>query len=292
MTIDGKSRILGVLGSPVKHTLSPAIHNFLIEKYNINYVYLPLEVHIGNFSDFIKGVKGIENFYGFNVTVPYKVNIIKYLSEISPEAETVQAVNTVKIEGNKLTGFNTDLFGFKRSIQMNFPDLTLKGKKVLLIGSGGASKAAAYSLLLGRIKELVICNRTYQNARKLTKFLKTDFPGANITVAPLEEAYLDETGFRPDLIINSSSYGLRNETKPLLRLKSLKGTKTIVYDLIYNPKETALLRSALQYDLLIQNGLDMLILQALQSFSIWTSISIDELLGNVPILRKILNKQF
>lgn len=289
MNINGNTKILGVLGYPVKHTLSPAIHNFLIDKYKLNLIYLPIEVKNTNINNFIKGISQIENLDGFNITVPYKVYIMQYLNRISGEAHTIGAVNTVKIKNNKLSGFNTDIFGFKKSIEINFPEFQFKGKRVLLLGAGGSGFAIAYSLLKNNIKELIILNRTYQNGIKLRGFLKKHFPKVKITVNVLDFEYLSKFNYFPDLIINTTSYGLKKESKPLINLKSLYKEKSIVYDIIYNPSKTVLLQSACQYKLPVMNGLDMLILQALKSFSIWTGIELKELIKNIKILRQKLH---
>ncbi len=289
MNIDGCTASLGVLGSPIKHTFSPVIHNFLIEQYQLNSIYLPIDVNKNNFNTFIHGSMAVNNFIGFNVTVPYKVDIIKYCKKISKEAGDIGAVNTIKIEKNKLSGFNTDLFGFKKSIDINFPSFKFSGKYVILIGAGGAAKAVAYSLLQSNIKQLIILNRTLKNGMVLKKNLKKRYKKADISVIEMDYKYLNNVNYTPDLIINASSYGLKKSGKPLLDLKPLKGEKTIVYDVIYNPLKTDLLKSAQHNKLKTLNGLDMLILQALKSFSIWTDIKIDKLAIHINVLRKRLN---
>lgn len=291
MKINGNTRILGVLGYPVKHTLSPPIHNFLIEKYKLNLIYLPFEVSKNNFEKFIKGISHIDNLSGFNITVPYKVDVIKHLYRISSEAVTINAVNTVKIKKNKMYGFNSDYFGFKRSIELNFPKFKFRGKRVLMLGAGGASKAVALSLLKSSIRELVILNRTYKNAVRLKSELQKGLNDPNITVFRMDFEYLKKSELLPDLIVNTTSVGLKKTDKTLIDLKYLKQRNTIIYDLIYNPSRTKFLKSASSYGLPVLNGLDMLILQALKSFSIWTGISLEEeLMRSVNPLRENLKK--
>jgi shikimate dehydrogenase len=293
MKINGHTRIMGVLGFPVKHTLSPRIHNFLIDKYRMNCVYIPMEVKRGDIDRFLKGISRIDNFAGINITVPYKVDVIKHLDRISAEASRLRAVNTVKIDNNRMHGFNTDFFGFKRSIELNFPKLNLKGCKILMLGAGGASKAAALALVTSGIKELVILNRTLKNALRLKNDLKKISGRAEIRAAGLDHEFLKkEKDYIPDLIVNTTSVGLKATDSSLINLKSIRAEHTICYDMIYNPRKTRFLRSALESRLKILNGLDMLILQALKSFSIWTGISLEnELMRCLKPLREILIKE-
>lgn len=287
MNINGRTEILGVLGYPVAHTLSPAIHNFLIQQYKLNLVYVPLEVIESNFACFMKSIKSINNFKGFNITVPYKVKSLAYMEELAPEAEFIGAINTVLIKDNKYYGHNTDNYGFIKALELNFPDFSLKNKEVLILGAGGAAKAVAYALLKSKIKNLVLMNRTHQNALNLKKALLKGFNDANINVEKFDYSILKTTRGVPDLIINTTSIGLKSSDKTLIDLQYLKGSKTIVYDLIYNPEKTALLHAGEKYKLRILNGKDMLVLQALKSFSIWTGISLEkELLKHFNKLRK------
>lgn len=291
MKVNGHTGILGVLGYPIKHTLSPAIHNFLIEKFKLNFIYIPLEVSRNNFEKFIKGISQIDNFIGFNITVPYKNDVIKHLCRISKEAKLINAVNTIKIQGNKMHGFNTDDFGFITSIEFNYPEFKAAGKKVLMLGAGGVSKAVAFALLKKKISKLIILNRTYKNGIKLRNALKKTFKHSDIIVEKLNFDYLNNSGQFPDLIINTTSVGLKKDDKILLNLKYLKGQNTLIYDLIYNPTKTGLLKKAAVYSLPVLNGLDMLILQALKSFNIWTGIKLEnKLLKYVMPLRKKLRK--
>ncbi len=294
MKVNGHTGILGVLGCPVKHTLSPAIHDLLIEKFNLNFIYIPLEVSRNNFEKFIKGISRIDNFAGFNITVPYKNDVMKHLDEISKEAKLINAVNTVKIQNNKMYGYNTDDFGFIKSIELNYPKFKTAGKKVLMLGAGGASKAVAFALLKNKISKLIILNRTYKNGIKLRNALKMNFKHSDIIVEKLNFNYLNNargsTQFH-DLIINTTSIGLKKDDKILLDLKYLKGHNTLVYDLIYNPTKTGLLKKASAYGLPVLNGLDMLILQALKSFNIWTGIELEnKLLKYIMPLRTKLRK--
>ena len=250
-----------------------------------------MEVENKNFEKFIQGISRIDNFSGFNITVPYKTNALKHLNRISPEASLINAVNTIKITKNRMHGFNTDYFGFKRSIAINFPKFNLRGKNILLLGAGGASKAVALVLLKNKIGRLCILNRTIKNGMRLKNELKKVIPRPKIEAFGLDHDYMKNGA--PDIIVNTTSVGLKNTDKALLDLKYLKGKKTLVYDLIYNPPKTRLLISAVKYKLLILNGLDMLILQAIKSFSIWTGISVeDELMKCVKPLREKLKNEF
>jgi len=292
MKITSSTKILGVVGYPIKHSLSPIIHNYLIEKFKLNWVYLCFSVKKSFINDFFKGISAIDNMVGFNITVPYKGEIIKHLKKIDKTAKMINAVNTVKIIDNNMTGYNTDDYGFIKSIEVNFPDIKIRNKNVLLLGAGGAGKAVAFALLKQNINSLVIMNRTYENGIKLKNQLKKFFKKKDISVIKYDYNLFENTDVHFDLIINSTSVGLSLNDPLLVDLSPLKGKDILVFDLIYNPFKTLLLKSALKNKLKILNGLDMLILQGLKSFSIWSGISLEkELLKTLPILRSILQKE-
>jgi shikimate dehydrogenase len=290
MNINGTTQILGVVGFPVKHTLSPPIHNYLIQKYKLHSIYIPLEVTPDKFKEFSKGISKINNFTGFNITVPHKKSIIKHLDRISNEAKLLDAVNTVQIKNNKMIGYNTDYYGFKKSIEYNFPKFKFHGSTILMLGAGGVAKAVANVFLKNRVKKIYIMNRTYKNATQLKKLLAKSYPGKKIELLKANPNILSEIHEPPDMIINTSSYGLNKKHGSIINLKHYKFKKTIIYDLIYNPVKTGLLKTAEKNGLAILNGLDMLILQALESFSIWTGLDLEKiLLKELKPLRNILS---
>lgn len=262
--ITGKTKIFGVVGYPIKHTLSPVIHNRLFKEFSMDSVYIAFEVIPDKFDKFFHGLKSINNFTGLNITVPFKNRARKYL-DIPSEFP----VNTAYFKNGKVSGYNTDIYGFKKALQKNFPDFKLKDKNVLLLGAGGAAQGVGISLIQSKIKKLVIANRTYQKAEKLKKYLNKFTKNIEIRVEPLDYDIISKSDETFHLIINATSVGLKNE-KSLLDFKSIREKNTIVYDLIYNPEFTDFLLKARKKGLRVINGIDMLIFQAFRAFQIWT----------------------
>ncbi len=278
ITISGKTKIFGIIGSPIKHSFSPIIHNFLFKKFDIDAVYIPLEVQKDNLKDFVNGLRTIKNFVGLNVTVPFKNQIAEFIDETSLKSIPI---NTIKIVKERIYGYNTDIYGFKKALLKNFPKFRLKGKSVLLLGAGGAAYAVAISLLESKIKKLVIANRTVERVEQLKRYLNKMYKDSSISIKKLQYNILEMLNDDFDLIVNATSIGLGNE-KSLISFKSSK--KGIAYDLIYNPAMTDFLIQAKKEGLKTLNGLDMLIFQALKSFRIWTGKKPDRYYSDIRSL--------
>lgn len=268
-------KLFAVLGDPIGHSMSPAMHNDLFSYYNIDAHYLPLLVKHDDLHDAVKGLKAI-GAAGFNVTVPHKSTIISFLDEVDPLALSIGAVNTVVREGNKLKGYNTDGQGFLKGLQFYLPSLT--GQKVLIIGAGGAAKAIYFTIASNQPLRVDLANRTFAKALKLVQ--ECPFPVLSKAVS-LEEA--EETLSEYDLVIQTTMIGMapRTSDQPL-RLTNLR-KQTIVSDIIYNPLETQLLSEAKKMGAVVQNGLDMFILQGALAFEKWTGIfpDVDRMRKNV-----------
>lgn len=257
------TKLYGIIGYPLNHTRSPYIHNTWFKKKNINALYLVFEHQEENFRQFITGLKEI-GIQGFNVTLPYKQKIMKYLDELDDEANHIGAVNTVVRKENKLIGYNTDAYGFFQAFKKAFPNSPVKSRKVLLLGAGGASPAVAYALL-SRGADVTIANRTLAKAKKLQKRLDLLFP-QNVKTLALDFQILKENN-NFDFIVNTTSYGLKGEKKPLISLESAKrGTK--IFDIIYGVK-TPLIQAAMKRNFSFSDGKMMLIYQAEKAFRIW-----------------------
>jgi len=284
--ISGKTKIFGIIGSPIKHSFSPMIHNFLFEKFNLDSIYIPLEVSQDNLKEFIRGIKAVKNFIGLNVTVPFKNQISDMIDElkVSPPLKPIP-VNTVKIVKNKIYGYNTDIYGFKMALKKNFPEFCLRGKNVLLLGAGGAAQAVAISLLESQVGKLVIVNRTIKRAEQLKSYLKKRYKTSSIFAEKLTYNIPDKLNGDFHLIVNATSIGLKNE-KSIISFDKI--TNGIVYDLIYNPAMTDFLTQAKKKGLKILNGLDMLIFQAFQAFQIWTGKKPNTYYAEV--LKKIMHR--
>jgi shikimate dehydrogenase len=267
MKITGKTKLIGILGHPVGHTLSPAMQNAAFRAENLNYCYLPFDVPAGELGRALAGLR-VLGCAGLNVTVPHKRAIIPHLDGLTREARLIGAVNTVSVKGRRLIGHNTDGRGFIRAFEAESGESPAR-KTVLLMGAGGAARAVAIQLLLEGVRRIVIANRTHQKGARLARELSRLFPARRVEAAPLRSPDLQETLRESQLLINATSSGLkRSDPSPVPRKFLFPGL--IVVDLIYNPPLTALLKAARSAGATPYNGVGMLLHQGALSFEIWT----------------------
>ncbi|MFW6034920.1 MAG: shikimate dehydrogenase [Halanaerobiales bacterium] len=272
--IDIKTGILGLIGYPIEHSLSPLLHNMAIKKYDLNYVYLPFAVEPGNVKQALMGLKAL-NFRGVNVTIPYKEKVIPYLDEMDSLAEKIGAVNTIVNENGILKGYNTDITGLKRMIEVD-GNTTIKNKKALIIGAGGAAKAAVFALCLGGIKEIAIINRTAKRADEIAKIVKQYYDSVKLVTGSLDTDLYKHLLTDIDLVIDTTPVGMapKADVAPVIELDGIKKS-TLVIDLVYNPAKTTILKEAEKRNAETMNGLNMLLYQGAESFKIWTGIDIN-----------------
>ncbi len=252
-----------IIGFPLEHSQSPSIHNAAFKAYDLKATYQAVKIDPNQLSETINWLKK-ENWNGFNVTIPYKQRILPYLDRIDPLAKKIGAVNTIRIdEKGKWAGFNTDYIGFVRPLQ----DMVASINSCLIIGAGGAARAVAFGIL-DRFDptSLTILNRTISNAKNLIndlrKYKAVDYRFGSLGDA-LEREY--------DLIVNTTSVGMSGFPEGMpVELGGKVGKHSIVYDLIYKPPQTALIRKAISLGLRAINGWPMLIYQAEAAFEIWT----------------------
>jgi len=269
--INGKTRIIGIIGENIENSLSPLIHNQIILKHFLNFCYLPFQVAETDLNKAIQGMKAL-NIRGANITFPYKEKVIKFLDEVKESARRIRAVNTVVNNKGILTGYNTDVIGFKKSLQED-GKFVIKEKKAVILGAGGAARAVVYALLEEEIEEICIFNRTLEKAKKIKQDLSSFFPKSHIRVFPLEKEDLKDKIEKSHLLVNSTSIGmaLRVDNTPLPDEK-LFHPDLLVYDLIYHPAKTLFLRQAEKSGAKIINGLPMLVYQGVESFYLWTGL--------------------
>ena len=267
--INGKTRIIGIIGENIENSLSPLIHNQIILKHFLNFCYLPFQVAETDLNKAIQGIKAL-NIRGANITFPYKEKVIKFLDEVEESARRIRAVNTIVNNKGILTGYNTDVIGFKKSLQED-GKFVIKEKKAVILGAGGAARAVVYALLEEEIEEICIFNRTLEKAKKIKQDLSSFFPKSHIRVFPLEKEDLKDKIEKSHLLVNSTSIGmaLRVDNTPLPDEK-LFHSNLLVYDLIYHPAKTLFLRQAEKSGAKIINGLPMLVYQGIESFYLWT----------------------
>jgi len=263
MKITGKTAVYGIIGHPVKHSLSPLMQTEAFKEAGIDAVYVPFEVEPENLEEAVSGLRAL-SVKGFNVTVPHKERVAELLDFLTEDAELLGAVNTVKNENGELTGYNTDAEGFLRSLIEE--GVELSGKRVLMFGAGGAAKAVGYALLKGGVKFLNIVNRNFPRAKAVAELLGKR---GNVLVYPLRESTIEVLLKDADLIVNTTSVGMKEDDPPLFDYSKIPEGITVV-DIIYNPPETPLLKAAREKGCKTVNGLGMLIHQGAVAFEIWT----------------------
>jgi shikimate dehydrogenase len=245
-----------VIGNPIVHSLSPRLHNYWIKKYKIDAVYEKKLLNNNEIEDLIFNIRE-EKIHGINITVPFKKIVIPFLDELSAEAEISQSVNTIYKKDNKIIGENTDIEGFKLSIEN--PEQEIKNKKVLILGAGGVVPSIIIALKKMQIQKIYLSNRTKLKAIELKK----NFPEIEIV------KWGETLNF--DIIINATSVGLKEEDEININYEQISKDK-FFYDIIYNPPETNFLKKAKKYGGITKNGKMMFIYQAQKSFFIWHKV--------------------
>ena len=265
------SKFCGLFGYPLKHTLSPLMHNLSFDYHSIDWVYLPFETKPEDFEKAVMGLKSI-GVVGFNVTIPFKEDIIKLLDEVDEEVEKMNAVNTVKNINGKLIGYNTDHRGFYRTFEGYKDDI--KEKDVIMFGAGGAAKAVLYSLLYRfEPKNILVLDVSEDKIEKMNAIIGSLGTGKiNVSFDLVSSVNnLNEKIKDAKLIINSSPVGMSPDIeKSVIDDENVLNENHIVYDLVYNPIKTSLLKMAERRGAAAIGGLDMLIYQGAEAFKIWT----------------------
>jgi shikimate dehydrogenase len=262
-----KFQLLGIIGDPITHSASPAMHNAVLRKGGFRFFYLPFHVTPERLKTFVRDIPHL-HLAGFNVTIPHKEAIVRHLSWISPEAVAIGAVNTVVVAGRRLRGYNTDAAGFLDSLRSE-TDFRPRGKVVMILGAGGAARAVVYSLARAGAKEIAVANRTRSRARRLAREFGRKFTRTRVVDVPFQVSLLRKMMPDIDLLVNTTSVGLRGTSFKGLSLKSLP-KKSVVSDLVYRPRITPLLRAARRRGLKIHAGDGMLLHQGAAAFRLWT----------------------
>jgi len=264
-------QLYGILGFPVKHTLSPVMQEAAFTCRGIKAYYLALELDPIAFRKIMRKLPRLV-LSGFNVTVPYKEKVIAYLDRLTPEARSVGAVNTVFRKGKKWVGANTDIDGFSASLKKE-GGFNPKGKKVLVFGAGGAARGVVYGLCREGAQSIWIANRRLSRAQKIAKDMKRFFPKTGWQTSNLSESSVKAALDSVDLVINATSVGLSSNDVSLFQLDLIppaKRRKILFLDLIYDPEETCLLKAARRKGHRTLGGAGMLLYQGVKAFKYWT----------------------
>ena len=269
--ITGHTRFGGLLGSPVAHSLSPAMHNLSFAALNIDAVYLAFDVTGERLKETVRVFRDL-NAYGFNVTMPGKKHVMEYLDEVSRSARLIGAVNTVVNENGKLIGYNTDGTGYTSALREHGFDP--KGKEVTLVGAGGAACAAAVQMALDGVKTLHIVNRKSRSADAAYALAQriNQATSCRTDVAFLEDAQtLADLISGSDLLTNATPIGMAPETEAsFLKDPSQLRSSLVVSDMVYNPRMTKLRRQAMEAGCKTIGGTSMLLWQGAEAFRLWT----------------------
>lgn len=267
MNVLGTTRVLGVFGHPVAHSLSPVMHNAAIEALNIDYIYVPFHVLPQDLERSVGALRCL-NIAGVNVTIPHKERVIPFLDETSDYARLIASVNTVTNADGRLSGDTTDGPGFLRSAEAEWGSLS--GARVLILGAGGSAKAVAYALAAIDCS-IVVANRTFERAVQLAEGLGTAFPARSRAVGLEPDMLAEEIG-KADLLVNTTSVGMHPDTGGIPLPPELLRPGLLVYDLVYNPVRTRLVSESEARGARAMSGLKMLVYQGALSLEIWTGL--------------------
>ncbi|WP_447969447.1 shikimate dehydrogenase [Nitrospira sp. M1] len=284
MTITTETQLCGVLGNPVHHSLSPAIHNAAFRHLGLNFVYLALPV-VDDVEGAIRGIRALGNLRGFSVTIPHKVAVMPYLDEVDATARHIGSVNTIIKDENKLTGYNTDATGALQALRLG--GAQLKGQRILLLGSGGAARAIAFGLAVeGDIENLTILGIDETERASLAKDLR-ERTAVAVAEAPLNQESLASSIVDSHVLIHCTPIGMHPHVDTSCVEKSLLKPDLTVMDIVYNPLETQLLREAREAGCRTIRGVEMFVNQAVGQFERWTGES-----APVDVMRAILEEHF
>lgn len=279
--ITGTTKLLALLGDPVEKTKSPVIHNTLAELTGQDVSYMAFRVDKKEPEDLAAMLRGVFNMgaLGFNVTVPLKSLVIPHLVEVDLLAKQIGAVNTlVRMEDkNGYKGYNTDVIGLKRDLASY--GVSMEGKPVIILGAGGAARAAAFLAASENATAVLICNRTLSKAEELAREVARDYPDCEVKALPLENASsIPENA----IAIQCTSVGfIGNEEASPVTDKAFFEKLAFAYDVIYHPEETRFLALAKEQDVPVANGMGMLLWQGIAAFEYWTNETVTDEMADV-----------
>ncbi|MGC8667588.1 MAG: shikimate dehydrogenase [Chthonomonadales bacterium] len=267
--ITGATKVLGVFGYPVAHSLSPAMHNAAIAALGLHYVYIPFSVPPAELGAAIRSIRAL-GIVGVNLTIPHKERALAFLDEVAPDALEVGAVNTLCQAGERLVGYNTDGAGFLAPLRAR--GISVKGMRVLVVGAGGAARSVVYALV-HEGAHVIVTNRNPERAAALVESVNCSLR-AGAEWLPLDASEeLARRASAADMWVNTTPVGMHphEDAEPPVPVERLRG-RMVVYDLIYNPLETRLLSAAKRVGAVAINGVAMLVGQGAASFRLWTGI--------------------
>lgn len=273
MNINGETKVLGIIGNPVRHTMSPAIHNYISDKLGKNMVYVPFEV-TGNVETAVKGAYEL-GILGMNVTVPWKSEVINSLSDIDEMAKRIGAVNTLVYTESGYKGYNTDMFGLERELKDE--GISIEGKDVVLVGAGGAARAAAFMCALHDVKSLTILNRTVEKAEAIAAdvidYIKDNNKSVTVKVLPLSDYdKLEENDY---IAFQCTKIGLKETDGAAIMDENFYKKVSVGVDLIYR-EGTMFQNMVKEAGGKSYTGLKMLLFQGICAYELWNELTVDD----------------
>ena len=265
--ISGKTKLVGLMGDPIEHSVSPAMHNSAFKAMELDYVYVPLRVKKADLPQAVHAMRAL-NIRGVNVTIPHKVDIMPLLDDIDPLAREIGAVNVLVNNSGILKGYNTDAEGFLHVLLEH--EVEPEGKTVVILGAGGAARAISFTLA-GRGASLIMLDRTPANAARCAADVSAA-TGQTAEVFALNARNLGNAMERAHILVNTTSVGMFPEKNVTLVTRNLMRPQFVVVDIVYNPYKTLLLAEAEKAGARTINGLEMLIWQGALAFEKWTGM--------------------
>ncbi len=267
MAISGKTRLCGLIGDPVEHSMSPAMHNAAFKELGIDFIYVPFQVKKAALGQAIEGMRAL-NMRGLNVTIPHKVDVIPFLDKLDTLAEKIGAVNTIVNDDGVLSGYNTDAGGFLQALLEK--GIEPKGKRITILGAGGAARAVSFALA-DRGARLAILNRAeeFDWAKELAGRTSELF-GQEVAALELNKGNLASVLGKTNILVNATSVGMSPDANRSLVDARLLRKDLVVVDIVYNPIKTRLLKEAEAAGAQTVGGLDMLVWQGVLAFEKWT----------------------
>lgn len=272
--ITGKTGLMGLIGSPVGHSGSPVMYNYSFQKLGLDYAYLAFDVGVEGMKDAMTAMR-VLNMRGMNVTMPGKTEVVKYMDELSQAARIIGAVNTIVNDNGKLTGYITDGEGFIRNLTEH--GVSVKGKKITLLGAGGAATAIYVQAALDGASEIAIFNikdAFFERAQNTSRQVMEEVPGCKIMVYDMEnQAEMAKQIGGSEILINGTMVGMKpNEDASPIQDCSMLRSGLVVADVVYNPKETRLLKDAKAVGATCIGGSGMLLWQGAAAFKLYTGL--------------------
>ena len=269
--VSGKTQIYAILGTPISHSLSPVIHNTMFCHDNLDKIFLALNTDTDHLQLAIDAVRTFD-IKGLSITMPLKEEVIRYCDKLSPEAEIIGAVNCIANKNGILTGYNTDCTGFSMSI---INEIGALPDRVFIFGAGGVGKAIAAEMALKGVRKLFLTNRSIDKAENLGEKIE-HLNKTEVEIIPWDRKSWEEGLKKAELIINCTSLGMNNngnlaDTVPWESIRS----NTLIYETIYEPRETTLINKARSLNLKVIEGINLLVYQAAAAYKIWTGLEPD-----------------